>query len=211
MKKVLYLTFCIIIVFLCSNTVSADECSSDEIARLKGVAAGVSYDAEFIGDSDDASDVQNYRLTFTGITDEIYVSDSHYSFFVKDSNRRVILTSGVKYFEIYSRNCNNVRLKTITVDLPRFNEYSLSDYCDDDTYKVLDVCDPWYTGKLTDEEFNRVIEEYNKKHDKDEISFGDMIQNFVYDNLFVFIGMSVVLIIIIIIVIVFHYKNNKLD
>ena len=210
MKNILYLIVFIIIFMININMVSAASCDNEDMARLKGLAAGVSYSAEYIGDQVGASSIQDYNVNFIGLTDEIYVSDNHYTFKVLDDNQKIVVLSGVSKFEIYSKNCNDLRLKTITVDLPKFNVYSLKSECTLDKYKNLDICDPWYGVSLTEEVFYDTINDFDEKV-KDNNSFIDDIIELYWDNQYIFWGVIIFISLVLIIICVFNYRKNILD
>ena len=63
------------------GVVKAEKCDDEDMARLKGLAGGVNYNSNYIGDRDDYSDSQLYEVSFVGITDEVYIGDNQRSFF----------------------------------------------------------------------------------------------------------------------------------
>ena len=209
MKKVFYLTLFIVFMLFNINTVMAEACDSEDMARLKGLAAGVSYSSEFIGKNIEAATLQDYEVTFTGITDEIYVSDSHYTFTITNGQSKVF-ESGTHWLEVYSRNCNDLRLKSIKLDLPKFNRFSMYSDCELKKYKDLYVCDPWYAGELTDELFDKAISDRNLEVDNN-INKIEFVKNFISSHLLL---TSIIVVVIIIVIVMFFIKrvrDNMLD
>ncbi|MEE3344215.1 MAG: hypothetical protein VZS44_09015 [Bacilli bacterium] len=197
--------FCFLFLFGMSY-VNAASCDNDDIARLKGVAFNVSYNSEYIGNKSGSNDYQLYNVSFVGLTDEIYVSDSNYSFFVYNNNEVIKMQSGNNSLEIYSKNCGDVRLKTLTINLPKFNNYSLSSDCSDIDIKEFELCDPWYQGNITDEVFRSRLNEY-----LDSKEVNNNVEKKEFNISYLVIVISVVVIVGIIGVIIFRYKKNKLD
>ena len=118
------------------------------------------------------------------------------------------MTSGVNDLEIYSKKCNDWRLKTITLDLPKFNEYSLSYDC---RFKFddLDVCDPWYSGTVNEEYFKKVTEDFEKENENTSIL--EKLEQFVLDNIIVVSIFAGLFLIVVVVVIVIKIRENRLD
>ena len=212
MRKSLYFILCVMIFLINIDIVKAASCDDEDMARLKGLAGGVSYNAEYIGDTGEAKTSQDYKVNFIGLTDEIYVSDSHYTFQVESDREIIDMVSGSYDYQIYSKNCNDLRLKTITIDLPKFNLFSESFECRLKAHKNLDVCDPWYSGNITDDQFYKIIDNYDKKIKKDdEISLIDKIKEFYWNNTLIFWAVIIVISIIFVIVGFINHLKNKLD
>ena len=150
----------------------------------------------------------NYRVNFIGLTDEIYVSDSHYTFKVLNDNEKITLQSGSINLQIYAKNCNHKRLKTITVDLPKFNEHSVHEECESEQYKSLEVCDPWYEGNINYDDFKKII---NDNTVEEKTSFYGRVTNFFLNNKYMVCGVGILIIILLIAIFVIRNRKNMLD
>ena len=211
MRKVFYLTLCMVLMLVNIDIVDAEMCDSEDMARLKGLAAGVSYNSEYIGKSMEADNYQQYRVNFIGLTNEIYISDSHYTFTVNNDSQFIKLNSGNNVLEIYSRNCYHLRLKSIEVNLPKYNIYADYDVCKEEDNKDLDVCSPSYTGDISVQDFYDIIDNNYTKLHKDDETIVDKIKNTIFDNVYI-VGMGgLVLSIIIVILIIVRTRKNRLD
>ncbi|MBR3161214.1 MAG: hypothetical protein IKF19_00605 [Bacilli bacterium] len=213
MKKVFYLTLFVLFMLIDIDMVSAVSCDSEDMARLKGLAAGVSYNSEFIGDRSDVGDYQLYNVSFVGLTDEIYVSDSHYTFKVDNDQTVINVSSGITNYEIYSKNCSDWRLKTITIDLPKFNVYSVSDECEGLQNSDFEMCNPWYSGNIDGDYFYKAISEYKDKNNlyDDDGDDEDSLVEYIKYNRNIFIIGGLVLVVIIILIIFIRKKKNTLE
>lgn len=208
MKKVLFLTLCVITMVFNIDVVNALACDDEDMARLRGLAEGVSYNAKFIGDTAEGMSYQDYSINFIGLTDEIYVSDSHYTFKVLNDNEKITLQSGSTDLQIYAKNCFHRRLTTITIDLPKFNEYSVHEECESEQYKSLEVCDPWYEGNINYDDFKKII---NDNTVEEKTSFYGRVTNFFLSNKYMVGDVGILIIIVLIVIFVIRNRKNKLD
>lgn len=210
MKKVLFTILCLLILFDIKS-VNASECDSEDIDRLKGIASNITYTSDYIGDKDMTVSSQTYNVSFVGITDEVYISDLYHSFSVNSDNDVIQLQSGTNRLEVYSRKCDNKRLKTITIDLLKYNIYSRYEECNDIPDSELYVCDPWYQGKITDSVFYKEIDSYNLKIEEESKTSIDRLIELFYSYYYIIVPVIIFLILLIIIFLVKNIKKNKLD
>lgn len=205
MKKVLFLTIFMFIMTLNIGVVNAVACDDEDMARLRGLAEGVSYNAKFIGDTGTAESMQDYEVNFIGLTNEIYVGDIYRTFSIYNDSEKRIIQSGETDLEIFSKNCNHVRIKTITLKLPKYNTYASLAECSSEENKNLYVCDPWYSGKITKEEFLDAVVDDGDIYETENSSKINLLK-----NKYVLFGL-VVIVISLIVVIIIRNKRNVLN
>lgn len=212
MRKVLFATLCLLLFIVNIDIVNASSCDSADIERLKVLASNVTYNSDYIGDTDMTVSTQTYNVNFVGITDELYISYyptySYDRVNIYNDNQTVQIESGSTIFGVFSSKCN-VKLRDISVDLLKFNEYSTYNVCQQDGIKELNVCSPWYQGEINDEIFDATILDYENSL-QSESSFSDNIKDFFVNNYIYFIVGAVCLVIIIIIFIIIRVRKNRL-
>ena len=127
---------------------------------------------------------------------------------IYNDNQTVQIESGSTIFGVFSSKCN-VKLRDISVDLLKFNEYSDYNVCQQDGIKELNVCSPWYQGEINDEIFDATILDYENSLQA-ESSFSDNIKDFFVNNYIYFIVGAICLVIIIIVSIIIRIRKNRL-
>ena len=215
MKKVFYLTLFIVFMLFNINIVMAEACDSEDMARLKGLAAGVSYSSEYVGDKPNADSYQQYNVNFIGLTNEIYVGDSHRTFSVTSDSQTIKLESGINTLEIYSKNCYDLRLKSIKIELPRFNSYSASLECEGLENSDFEMCNPWYQGEVGDDFYEKVAEYKRKNNLSEDINDSDSgdsgIVNYIFNNKITVSIVFAFIILLAVIIILIRRKKNTLE
>ena len=207
MRKVLFATLCLLLFIINIDIVNASSCDSADIERLRVLASNVTYNSDYIGDTDMTVSSQTYNVSFVGLTNELYIANIYGGMRVDSDSQVIQLQSGTTTLEVYSRNCDNKRLKTITIELPKYNEYSLLEECDDILDDDLYVCDPWYQGEITDTSFEEVINDYNLELEESNKTtldkFYELFKNYYY------LIIPVILILIILVIVLFIRKHRK--
>ena len=207
MIKVLFSTLCLLLFIVNIDIVNASSCDSADIERLRVLASNVTYNSDYIGDTDMTVSSQTYNVSFVGLTNELYIANIYGGMRVDSDSQVIQLQSGTTTLEVYSRNCDNKRLKTITIELPKYNEYSLLEECDDILDDDLYVCDPWYQGEITDTSFEEVINDYNLELEESNKTtldkFYELFKNYYY------LIIPVILILIILVIVLFIRKHRK--
>ena len=200
--------FLFVLVVFSFRFVNAEACDNNDIARLKEIANNVGYNSNYVGNDLASSSYQDYDVSFYGLTDELYVTDYDDNFRFYSTTGSMRFQSGVITLDIYSKNCFR-RLKSIVIELPKFNEYSLSDDCV--TYKDdnLDVCDPWYQGDIDYRVFNSLMEEQAKKNEKRD--YVDIVEDIWINNKILIISIAGVIVVIFILLIYRIRKKNELN
>ncbi len=200
MKVYKFMLFLLVLFIFNISYVKAEECDNNYINNLKELANNISYDYEYIGNDDN---YQLYNLSFDGVDKELYIRYLGINFY--DDYNFDHIESGVKYFDVYSSECFEEKISTITVELPVFNEYSLTGECKE-IGDNLDICNKWYQGDISSELYNMELEKYY-----DSIDNTNEIIDVFYDNYIFIIGFGTLLIILIIILILYKKKKNTLE
>ena len=183
MRKLIYVMMFTFILLFPSN-VYADECNGTRINELKEMAKSIEvfydYDnstlnlnsEEYIkfSKNDEGKAVPYGRLivTITGVNEEFSVKDITYKrTFTPSSFSGGILTlhfekEGNRRFEVYSNSCNKT-VRTIYMQLPRYNDYHIDPLCEGIDGNDLAVCNKWYAYDLDYDSFKKKVEDYKQK------------------------------------------------
>ena len=164
----------IIITFMLSlmNNVYAEDCDSTDIKRLRVLANDVDISYEYnddIYDNDGFKIYDTYKIVVSNLSDELYVIESKTnldlrSYSVVDGSITIDrLYSGNKSFKIYSKNCSNKLLKTYSIKLPKFNNYSTDPNCEG--HEDIEVCQKFYDSSNID--YYEFMEMINNNDNKD--------------------------------------------
>lgn len=218
MRKIVSLLMVIVIFFFNSNVYAA--CDKNDINRLKEIAKNVqiTYEHNVYGDINSVNDSNTeltsiYDIMITGLTDELYIVDNgggRYNYSdIKDDVISIKTSSGEKKFFVFSKNCKNVVLDTRVFNLPKFNFNSLSEECQKEEFKDLDICQDF----IQDNDSNLSVDEFEEKIEevKKEKSLIYKFWDFVRENLimtFVCIGIIGILFIILFLK---HRKRSVLE
>ncbi len=192
----------------------ADECDYDS---YKQMAELVNVNSEFNYSSLDIGIFDENLVTVSGLSQELYAvtSDRSIGFYYDGSNGGSsvkVVRYGPKSIKIYSSKCPNKVLKTIPLKLQKYNAYSDYDECNGIGEK-LDVCSQFYEKDLTYDQFVKAINEFKTKKDTDSLEddFGNIILNFLKNNIWMVIILTVIVIGAICFYVVRRIKRNKLD
>lgn len=211
MKKVLFILL-FIVMFFNINVVDADDiCSDEELAREKEIANNISYNYEFIGDKDNTVGYQTYNVSFDGVTSDVYISDPTYKYKFYNNGEILKIDSGKWNFIVFSKNCAERILRTIQINLPKFNEYSESVECLNKKISKIKYCDPWYSGDITSEEFDKVISDYNLAIQNSNKSVSDKIMDILKKYYYIFIPSLLLILVILWVVIWIRHNKNILE
>lgn len=206
--------FIIVLFFFQIPLVWAEDCSQDEIQRLKALAETIQMDSEFAYDDVVLGIYGNNIVTVQGLTDELYIisKDQSTGFFpeeIYDGKIVKYVHSGLKTFEVYPNKCySDTVLRTINLDLKRYNQYANYEECDGIDGNELDVCDEFYEGNIT---YNQFINKVNKYKEKKSFISEEKVDDFVDDYIIYIVIGGVLLILIIIGFIIRNRRRSKLD
>lgn len=214
MKRIIFLFFIVLILFFNSNVYAI--CDTTHINRLKGIASNVqfTYEHNVYGSLDDEDAILSsvYNIIVTGLTEEIYVMDDsgnnyYYSDLNQDGTLYITTSSGKRNFYIFSKTCARTLLYTKTLDLPTFNFNSLSDECQKEEFKELDICVEFLDDEkeiISGEEFEQVIEEVKNERR----SMLEKIVNFIKGNV-LYVGIGLFIIVLISVLLLVRYRKRS--
>lgn len=217
-KKYLLLIISLVSYFAFSSNVNAALCDKEHINQLKELANQVEIDYEYIVDNDEDGDgeftTNMYYVGVNLLSSELYITDGKKKYYYNDSEAGIIklyYNSGTIEFDIYSNTCQDLILRTITINLPKFNIFSYRNECEQLKEYDLNVCDPWYQGSIDVESFNNVVSKYLNKSvvTKDSNFIDDLIAFF--SNYWMHIFGIIILIVVIIIVYKIYRRRSVLE
>jgi hypothetical protein len=204
------------------NFVEAEMCDANYLKNLNELADNVYVSYEYVDNKFDLYHDLNgnfkmpdevvsdrYFVNVDLISDDLYLvlaGKKYYYEAWSDKGIFLVVGSGKLELDIHSSKCWDKKIKTIRLDLPKFNVYSYRDECKIVADKELEVCDPWYQGNITDESFLEVIDEYLPK----EKSAMVKILDFISHNIF-YIVLGILIIVGGIVSIVIYRKKSILD
>ena len=154
----------LLLIFLLSGVpriVFGDICDQDSIENLKSKVQDVQVNYIYVRDIDEISsssfvkqsnsisdDV--YLVTISGMVDGLVAIDQDYNQFRTSGGSEIefYVHAGEIHLEIYVDECNVKPLRTISLNLLKFNKYSQHEYCQEFKDYQLDFCDEWYQGDL---------------------------------------------------------------
>lgn len=211
--KILFIIVC---YFAYSSNVLADLCDKEHIKELKELANKVDVNYEYIVDEDEDGDgeitINVYSVDVNLLSNELYLSDGKKEYYFNDFENGIVnlyYNASKINFDIHSTRCFDYKLRTISIDLPKYNTYSYKSECKELSEYELDVCDPWYQGTINDNYFDSVVNKYlNIPKEKETII--DILINFYNKYQLIIIG-SILLIVLVIIGIVSYRKRSVLE
>lgn len=225
MKQLKYILFSFLIIFLSIISVNA-QCTNEELLAEKEKAENIKITYKHLGEvtKDDGSKVYNEFLVTTKNLAEgqyIYLSPlANEDFVEKDNTIQITLTTGKWEYNIYSSKCKEI-VKTINVNLPKFNMYSIDPLCKDIDGDDFTLCSKYLEYEVSRETFERKINEYRKTHtinNKDNNKEENININYIINkaldfinkyNLYIAGFLLVILVILIIIIIKKKLKKRN--
>lgn len=208
-KYLFWLLMILLVIFPFWN-VDAEVCDAADVQRLKELSKNIVVDYQYLGDVNYDGNYQLYEVSFnfSGLDGDVYIREVSSEKRINGENEKVYVDSGTRYFNIYSSHCADIKINSITVELPKFNEYSLTDDCQNQASN-LEICDEWYQGKINTSTYNKIIDEYYEELEEEQNS-NDILELLKEYYLFVIIGV-IVFIILIILFVIRYRKRNRLD
>lgn len=119
-------------------------------------------------------------------------------------------------FNVYYRTCDSEFMRSIKIDLPKYNAYADNPLCEGISEEEIEMCGSWYQGEVTEETLKEKVEEYKEKLKQQEIEQekNDTTINKIKDFLlkyYIYIIVAIVLIVITTIIITIRKKQYSLD
>ena len=215
MKRYFYLKLFFIICsfFLCITSVSAKECTTQELRELKQLAKKVEIGYEF--------DEKNkyFRVSIHNLKEglETSVGYDNYTYTTKNKgNFRLNSTyfSGYEFkLNIYANgktNCKDELLYTVKKTLPVYNIFSTRKECKG--LENEEICRKWYDyTEISEEEFIEKITKLKSVRNNKKENVFNIIINFFIEFWYLFIIVVLISVVVIVIKIIRVNKNKKID
>lgn len=168
--KYLFMNF--ILFFFLSPSVFA-KCSDSELKILNDVASKVKITYQYNEEYEKLAEpiYGNFSLFITGVTNDIYVYDynSLTNYFIADAEAGVITVKDIDggdrklYIMSNNSNCKGKLINTKNVNVPKFNYFAVSKYCEGIDGKEFVYCDKWYQYDINKANFLKELEIYKAK------------------------------------------------
>lgn len=207
MKKILY-----VIIFIMCFTFKINDIYADELEKIlepykkeaEKVTARYQLDENY---TDENGNKKNgiFIIEISNLTEDLKVKidDGDFIRYDKTDNGTLILNgieSGIKKIYIYSVKVPTY-LRTITVNIPKYNYYSEREECNGISKEELDVCDKWYKYELNETTFLKKINEYKKAQEENKDNNNQSKIQIIFNNIVNFLKSYFIYIIIFIVIV----------
>lgn len=220
--KTKYIIFSILMFLFITPSANASICGKSDLLRVKGDANSVTINYELVPGDEFGNISGLFDLKINGITDDlIIIEQTSGRTYTSKSNVNGVITienvSGENFiFKLYYQKCDNKLMRTIRLNLPKYNYYSNNKLCEGISEEELDICGKWYQGELNDDIFKQKIEEYQKsleekkQQEEKENTIFKQIVDFLLDY-YLYIIITIVIIVIITMMIVLRKRRYSLE
>lgn len=215
-RKILFIIIC---YFAYTSSVSADLCDKEHIKELKELANQVEANYEYLDYTEEIKNnpegeypLNSYLVSVNLISNELYIKYNNYDYYYTNENNGLIefvVNSGKVNFTVHSDTCAGHKLRSVSLNLPKFNTYFFKAECKELSEYELDICDPWYQGTINDSYFYNTVNKYLNVPEKKE-TFIDKVIKFYNDYQLIIVG-SVLLLILAIIGVISYRKRSVLE
>ena len=188
-------------------------CSNADMLNVKRDALKVTIDYEL---DKDPENVGLFNITINGLTEDLSIHEKVTNMYNdwNDTNETGKLTFQLTEdnyeFKIYYNMCSDKSIRTMQLNLPKYNYYADTPSCENISKEDLEVCDEWYQGDLDDETFNKIISDYNKKNEEQKKQ--EQQENTILNKIIKFLSnyyIYIIGVIILIVIITFIMINRK--
>lgn len=209
-------------VFFKINVVSANECPTATLKKLKQEANQMSFIYNLV-DEYNSDEVYTYTMNFVNFNEKFYIVDSNGRKFIysKDYTADTIFgeyTAGTyitfKIYGAYGTECQDKLLRTVKIALPHYNPYSRYEECKG--IEEFKLCKRNYSGKIESEEwFLQKVKEYKESLNQEEEpvveekTFFEKVMDFINNNIVLIIIFVAVIVIVLIVLLIRYLKNRK--
>ncbi len=207
MKKILYA-----IIFIMCFTFKINDIYADELEKIlepykkeaEKVTARYQLDENYTDENDNKKN-GIFIIEISNLTEDLKVKidDGDFIRYDKTDNGTLILNgieSGIKKIYIYSVKVPTY-LRTITVNIPKYNYYSEREECNGISKEELDVCDKWYKYELNETTFLKKINEYKKTQEENKDNNNQSKIQIIFNNIVNFLKSYFIYIIIFIVIV----------
>ena len=207
MKKILYVIIFIMCFTFKINDIYAaktDEFLETQKKEAEKVTAKYQLDENY---TDENGNKKNgmFIIEINNLTEnlKVKIDDGDFIRYDKTDNGKLILNgveSGIKKIYIYSVKAPTF-LRTITVNIPKYNYYSEREECNGISKEELDVCDKWYKYELNETTFLKKINEYKKTQEENKDNNNQSKIQIIFNNIVNFLKSYFIYIIIFIVIV----------
>lgn len=211
--KTKYLIVAILSIFLFISPTKAEQCDSDDIARLKNLAEHVDVSYTIMNaftvtyyEEEPITYKDRYKIQLLNLTNEIYglIKEGNYQRnFTAENPVLEQVSPGSIEITIYSSNCGK-KLKTINLLLPYYNYNYNEEEC-----KNLDieVCKEWTLNYISRDKYQREIEKMHQNDSKIKTTIKDILKN---NITYIIFGTIIFIFIITAMVTIINKKRSEL-
>ena len=207
MKKILY-----VIIFIMCFTFKINDIYADELDKIlepykkeaEKVTARYQLDENY---TDENGNKKNgiFMIEISNLTENLKVKIDNGNFIEYSNTKNGTLTlngieSGIKKIYIYSVKAPTF-LRTITVNIPKYNYYSEREECNGISGEELDVCDKWYKYELNETTFLKKINEYKKAQEENKDNNNQSKIQIIFNNIVDFLKSYFIYIIFFIVIV----------
>lgn len=212
MKRIKLITLTIILLLAFKTNVKADNllCSESDIARAKAEADKINVNYQLIENTKGL-----YNVTITGLIDTFYIKNGQTDEYYKKVDN-VIKISGVEggkqSYKVVYHPCDNKVIKTITIKIPKYNEYADNEICKGVSIDKIVECDEWYQGTINESKVKEKVAKYNEENTNDvnHKENDNIIINFLL-NYYIYIIAIIIIIVIATLIIIKRKKASILE
>ncbi len=221
MRKIIYFLTFVFLFFVGSDVFALTACDSSELTSLKELAKNVQFKTNYkISTNSEKIDNEVYDsisliysidiINFSKDLKISYDDEGSEELLYYRTNKIEDLAEGSKIkFNIYSYTadyCTNKLLRTVTVDLPIYNDYYYFNKEKCEAAPNFKYCKEFLdTSDLSEEEFNKLYDEYTKPTEVKKEEKKDKT------TIYIIAGSALFLVVIAIITIIVVKKRRKSD
>lgn len=170
-KKHIILSF--LLFFSAMTNVNAAICGKTDIIKVKEEAQDITIEYKLVQNNDGSDNVSGlFDIKMNGLSEKFIIEEETTNKSYAPNASGTLLLENVEggnlIFKIYYKNCNKKLMRTIKLNLPKYNVYSLRKECEGINEDDLEICGKWYQGELNDEIFNKKIKEYQEELQKEQ-------------------------------------------
>lgn len=223
MKNIKYIVFLLILFNFNVFYVNAS-CTNEEINGLKKITDNIKITYRYLGKIEEEEGVfdNQYEVVIKNVDDDLYISLYNDSEVLTPTNGEIVSTfnNGTWNFDFFSKKCD-IKIDTIEIFIPRFNEYSLDPLCEGIDGNDFPLCGKYYEYEVSYESFEERVKHYRATYnvnssvtdektdeDKFQIILNDIYNFILKYRLYIVISLIVILIILISIIVIKKKRNR---
>lgn len=230
MKKKIFIIITTLLIFM--PQVKA-ECDNDRLNEIKNLAKNIEITYELdteldkeknYSENDYGDEVQegNMKVIITGLSYGLQLKDetTHRTFYYFQAEDGTIILNkeinGSRTFKVYSNECEK-NVRTISVKIPRYNEYSTDPLCEGIDASELKICGTWYEKEVDYDTFKKDVESYKQRLAEEqrlkELEDKNILKKVVtfFEKYYLYFIIGAVVLIAVTIIIIIRRKRSVLE